>query len=224
MAKLDATVAEHPDKSLDELVDQKLINLDQKAQALKKPSLQAAAAQIEEQIGHFRSYAAYYEALIEKQKSDARESLNKELEKVRNEVETATRDKCEQEFTARLLTLSQFLCAAARMRQVGEAASNESRAFEGVLLQVYSGTDDAVKSMMKLINGVDENVRSVEGDEVEITCKSNLFCVLATFRRPMDHIMLTRGHTQMASSSPLPRRLLPSHRSTLRFRELQSLK
>ncbi|KAI5282138.1 hypothetical protein KEM54_002953 [Ascosphaera aggregata] len=169
MAKLDATVAENPEKSLDQLVEEKLINLDQKAQALKKPSLQASAAQIEEQIAQFKSYAAYYEALLKKQKSDSDNAHKEELEAVRVEVEKATTEKCEKDFSARLLTLSQFLCAAARMRQAGESTSNESRAFEGVLLQVYSGADDAVKSMMKLINGVEENVLSVEGDEVNVT-------------------------------------------------------
>ncbi|KAI5270606.1 hypothetical protein KEM52_005171, partial [Ascosphaera acerosa] len=55
------------------------------------------------------------------------------------------------------------------MRQAGEAASDAARAFEGVLLQVYAGTEDAVASMMKLVDGAEENVRSVEGQELNVT-------------------------------------------------------
>lgn len=48
---MDAIIAENPDKSLDDLIEEKKINNDQKAQVLKKPSLQATVAQTEEQIG-----------------------------------------------------------------------------------------------------------------------------------------------------------------------------
>ncbi|KAI5297242.1 hypothetical protein KEM56_004964, partial [Ascosphaera pollenicola] len=201
MAKLDATVAENPEKTLDQLVEEKLINLDQKAQALKKPSLQASAAQIEEQIGHFKAYAAYYEAQLAAAKAAGEKQLAAEVEQVRGEIAAKTREESEREFGARLLTLSQFLCAAARMRQAGESGSAESRAFEGVLLQVYSGTEDAVKNMMKLINGVEEKARSVEGDEVDVTCKFNPFF---PFVQGLPADLFSDGFVKSASAETAP--------------------
>jgi hypothetical protein len=60
------------------------------------------------------------------------------------------------------------------MRRSGDETSPESRAFEGVLYQVYGGSQDAVSSMLKLIDGVDEKVASVEGETLEVTCKEAL--------------------------------------------------
>ncbi|KAL2863560.1 uncharacterized protein BJX67DRAFT_363270 [Aspergillus lucknowensis] len=60
------------------------------------------------------------------------------------------------------------------MRLSGDESSPESRAFEGVLYQVYGGSMDAVASMQKLIGGVDENIVSVEGHTLEVTCKATL--------------------------------------------------
>lgn len=74
-------------------------------------------------------------------------------------------------FREQLLVLSKFLRAAAAMRRAGDETSAESRAFEGVLFQVYGGTDEAVDSMLKLIEGADEKIISVEGDALEVSCK-----------------------------------------------------
>lgn len=73
-----------------------------------------------------------------------------------------------------MLTVSKFLCAAANSRRDGDAESLESRSFEGVLYQVYGGNQDAVSSMVKLIDGVDEKVQGVEGDLLDMTCESLL--------------------------------------------------
>lgn len=76
---------------------------------------------------------------------------------------------------AQLLTLSQFLRSAASVRRTGDAASAESQAFEGVLLQVYGGNQDAVESMLKLINGTDDKVTGVDGQVLDVSCKSETF-------------------------------------------------
>ncbi|EPS27459.1 hypothetical protein PDE_02402 [Penicillium oxalicum 114-2] len=168
-AKTDAIIAENPGKSLDDLVTEKKINADQKAQVLKKPALQASIAQIEEQIGHYKQFAAQYEARIEGQKAALEKLHQEELEAVRaNAIADATESSARL-LREQLLTLTKFLCAAANMRHSGETESLESRALEGVLFQVYGGNQKAVDSMVKLVEGADEKVIGVEGDALEMT-------------------------------------------------------
>lgn len=97
-----------------------------------------------------------------------------ELEAVREQVRAEVTEAHENDVRERLLSLTKFLCAAAAMRRSGDETSPESRAFEGVLYQVYGGSHDAVSSMLKLIDGVDEQVVSVEGETLEVTCKEIL--------------------------------------------------
>lgn len=173
-AKVDATLAENPGKSLDELVAEKKINTDQKAQALKKPALQANVAQVEEQISQYKQFAAHYEERLASQKAALEKEHKEKLESFRENAVNEATDACKKEFGNRLLTLSKFLCAAAAMRMSGDETSGESRAFEGVLYQVYGGSAEAVTSMLKLIDGVDEKVPGVEGDTLDFTCRSYL--------------------------------------------------
>ncbi|CAK39749.1 uncharacterized protein BO96DRAFT_385000 [Aspergillus niger CBS 101883] len=168
-AKVDAIIAENPGKSLDELVAEKKINVDQKAQALKKPSLQAAVAQIEEQIAQFKSFAAYYEERLVSQKAELEKAHKEQLEAVQKQATEAASGVRETELRQKLLNLSKFLCAAARVRNSGDETSNESRAFEGVLYQIYGGTQDAVSSMLKIIDGVDEKVVGVDSTLLDVT-------------------------------------------------------
>ena len=56
MSKLDTILNDNRGKSLDELVSDKLINADQKAQALKKPSLQAELSSLEEALSRRRRW------------------------------------------------------------------------------------------------------------------------------------------------------------------------
>lgn len=168
-AKVDAIIAENKGKSLDELVEEKKINADQKAQALKKPALQASIAQIEEQIGHYKSVTDQFEERLVRQKAALEKSHQEELEAVRaNAIADATESTAKL-LRQQLLTVSRFLCAAANSRRDGDAESLESRAFEGVLYQVYGGNQDAVSSMIKLIDGADEKVPGVEGDLLELS-------------------------------------------------------
>ncbi|KAL4815915.1 hypothetical protein BDW67DRAFT_163366 [Aspergillus spinulosporus] len=175
-SKVDAVIANNPDKTLDELVAEKKINEDQKAQALKKPVLQATIAQLEEQIAHYKEFATFYEQRLASQKAEL-EKAQKEVEALREKAATATPAPAEQtpevkkeDATQQLLSVSRFLSTAAIRRHRGEDETTpESRAFEGVLAQVYGGHLDAVASMQKLINGADEKVVSVDGERLEVT-------------------------------------------------------
>ena len=70
-----------------------------------------------------------------------------------------------------MLTLSKFLLAAAEVRRSGDETSNDAQAFEAVLYQVYTGSEDAVTNMLKLIDGVDEKITNLEGTALDVTCK-----------------------------------------------------
>ncbi|KAJ5710669.1 hypothetical protein N7488_004825 [Penicillium malachiteum] len=167
-AKVDAVLAENPGKSLDELVEDKKINADQKAQALKKPALQAAVAQIEEQIGHYKEVAGQYEAKLVSQKAALDKAHHEELEAVRaNAIADATETSA-RVLREQLLDVSKFLCAAANLRRAGDESA-EGRAFEAVLYQVYGGSRDAVTSMVKLIEGSDEKLQDIEGEALDLT-------------------------------------------------------
>lgn len=83
-----------------------------------------------------------------------------------------TKESIEKQFKERLLVLSRFLRAAAAMRRDGDETSSDSRAFEGALFQVYGGTEEAVDAMLKLIDGPEEKVPSVDAEPLDVTCKS----------------------------------------------------
>lgn len=148
---------------------EKKINADQKAQALKKPALQATVTQIEEQIGHYKEIAAQYEEKLANQKAALDKAHQEELEAVRaNAVADAT-ETCSRVLRDQLLSVSKFLCAAANMRRAGDESA-EGRAFEAVLYQVYGGSQDAVTSMVKLIEGADDKLQDIEGRALDLTC------------------------------------------------------
>lgn len=168
-AKVESIVAEHPGKPLDLLVAEKKINSDQRAQILKKPALQAQVAQIEEQIAQYKQFAAHYEERLVSQKTALETAHKEELEAAREKAVAELKESQEKTVRAQLLTLSQFLRAAASVRRAGDGAAADSQAFEGVLLQVYGGNLDAVESMLKLISGADEKVAGVDGQILDVT-------------------------------------------------------
>ncbi|ODH13902.1 hypothetical protein ACO22_06805 [Paracoccidioides brasiliensis] len=167
-SKVDAIVAENPSKSLDDLVADKKINADQKAQILKKPGLQAAVSQIEEQINQYKIYGQYYEDRLINQKADLEKAHKGDLDALKAKVVAETLASAEKEFRERLLVLSRFLRAAAAMRRSGDETSNDSRAFEGALFQVYGGTEEAVNAMLKLIDGAEDTVPSVDAEPLDV--------------------------------------------------------
>lgn len=150
---------------------EKKINNDQKAQALKKPALQANVAQIEEQIAHYKEFAAYYEERLASQKADLEKAHKEELDSIREKTTAEASEANTKDLRRQLLTLSKFLLAAAEVRRSGDETSSNAQAFEAVLYQVYAGSEDAVTNMLKLINGVDEKITNIEGTELEVTCK-----------------------------------------------------
>lgn len=140
---------------------------------LKKPALQATVGQIEDQISHYKQFAAHYEERLASQKATLERAHQEELGALREKAVAEATESSKKELEGRLLSLSRFLCAAAAMRRSGDQTSYESRAFEGVLYQVYGGCREAVDSMLKLIDGADERVLSVEGENLDFTCKTS---------------------------------------------------
>ncbi|KAF7520009.1 hypothetical protein PCG10_009490 [Penicillium crustosum] len=169
LAKVDAIVAENPDKSLDQLIEEKKINNDQKAQVLKKPTLQATIAQVEEQIGHYKQFAVQYEDRLAAQKAALVKAHEAELEAVRNNAIADATEASKKALRQQFYTVTKFLCAAAILRRDGDAVTTESRAFEGVLFEVYAGNQSAVNSLLKIAEGADEKVNAVEGTTLDFT-------------------------------------------------------
>lgn len=146
---------------------------------MKKPALQAHVAQIEEQIAQYKQFAAHYEERLVSQKTSLETAHKQELEAVHEKAVAEAKESQEKTVRAQLLTLSQFLRSAASFRRAGDAESPESQAFEGVLLQVYGGNQDAVESMLKLINGADDKVTGVDGQVLDVSCKLDSFYVMS---------------------------------------------
>ncbi|KAF7550400.1 hypothetical protein G7Z17_g5755 [Cylindrodendrum hubeiense] len=165
-SKTDSLLSQHAGKSLEELVDSKIINTDQKAQILKKPALQAQLAQYEEQLVQYQKVDEQYRARAVAEKAE----LEKSLEKVKADAISEAAETSQKALKDNLLVLSQFLrLAAYRREEAKDPESDESQAIEGVLLAIYSGDDLAVQSMLKLVDGSDDQIVSVPGEQLETT-------------------------------------------------------
>ncbi|KAI9716913.1 MAG: hypothetical protein M1812_005062 [Candelaria pacifica] len=167
--KVDSILAENQGKSLDELVAARKINNDQKAQALKKPALQASLAQLEEQISQYKKFDQEYQSRIAAEKAALESSHKKELEILRDSAKAEARAETENEAKEDLLVLSKFLRAAAAKRQAGEESTDETKAFEGALLLVYGGDARAVVAARQIISGSEEEVPATDGKPLNIT-------------------------------------------------------
>lgn len=173
MHKTDAVIKENPGVSLDELLAQKKINADQKASALKKPQLQAQLAALDEQVQQYKKFDADYQVQMKKLRDDLTSGHGAELEKIKVEAQREAVARGEAELKKKLLVFSQFLRAAAAKRVIEEdAESDESKAFEGALLLVYGGDDKAVETAVKLIEGAEDQVPSIEGSSLPVKCES----------------------------------------------------
>lgn len=172
-AKVDSILAENPGVSLDDLVASRKINNDQKAQALKKPSLQVSLAQLEEQVAQFKKVEDDYQAHLSSEKAALQASHQAELEAVRQQVREEAQAEAQKESKQAMLILSKFLRLAAARRQEaeGEPLTPERKALEGLLLMVYGGDQGAVQATEKLVKGVDEQVLSTTQEPVEFTCE-----------------------------------------------------
>ncbi len=171
-AKIDAVIAENSHKTLDELVAAKIINADQKAAHLKKPTLQAQLFQLEEQLAQHKKIDQEFRVRLQEQEKALADKFAKE----QADAVAKLAQKAEADASAALhdslLILSQFLrLAAARRGEDADTTLDENMALEGVLLQVYSGDESAVATMLKLVQGSDEQTRSTAGETLQTTCK-----------------------------------------------------
>jgi hypothetical protein len=163
--------------SLDELVAARKINADQKAQILKKPSLQASLTQLEEQIAQYKKFDQEYKARSQVEKAEFEKSFtdraNKELEEKVAAAKAEAVASAEKDQRDALLLLSQFLRLAAIRRGDDEADVNldENKALEGVLSQVYSGDLKAVDTMVNLIQGSEKTTVSIASEPLKTTCR-----------------------------------------------------
>lgn len=158
------------------MVATRKINADQKAQILKKPSLQASLTQLEEQIAQYKKFDQEYKAKSQAEKSEFEkvftERASKELEEALKAAKAEAHAAFEKEQKDNLLLLSQFLKLAAIRRGEDEAADlEESKALEGLLAEVYRGDGKAVAAMLNLIEGSSETVKSVGEEPLNVTCK-----------------------------------------------------
>ncbi|KAI1425606.1 hypothetical protein F5Y12DRAFT_362873 [Xylaria sp. FL1777] len=173
-SKTDPIIDQHKGKSLDELVEARIINTDQRAQRLKKPQLEAQLAQYEEQLAQYKKVDEDYRSRSAADKAAFEKTLTEKFEKEKadaiNELTEKAAADAKQSLHDSLLALSQFLrLAAARRSEEADAGLDENMALEGVLLNVYSGDEHAVSTMLKLIEGSSEVTRSVAGDELQTT-------------------------------------------------------
>ncbi|KAI0880128.1 uncharacterized protein GGS22DRAFT_175943 [Annulohypoxylon maeteangense] len=173
-SKTDALIDQHKNKSLEQLVDEKIINADQRAQRLKKPQLESQLAQLEEQLAQYKKVDEDYRSRFTAEKASLEKSLSEKFEKEKvdaiNEIkEKAAADSKNIKHDS-LLILSQFLrLAAARRTEEADPTADENMALEGVLLNVYSGDENAVSTMIKLIEGSEETTLGVSGDQLQTT-------------------------------------------------------
>ncbi|KAG4223489.1 hypothetical protein PC116_g28046 [Phytophthora cactorum] len=173
-SKTDSIIEQHKDKSLDDLVNAKIINADQRAQRLKKPQLEAQLAQLEEQLAQYKKVDEEYRTRAAAEKASLEKSLTEKFEKEKTDAISEIKDQAAAEAKKvqhdSLLILSQFLrLAAARRTEEADAGLDENMALEGVLLNVYSGDENAVSTMIKLIEGSEEKTTSVSGDQLQTT-------------------------------------------------------
>jgi hypothetical protein len=169
MQKVDSIIAENPGVSLDDLVASRKINNDQKAQALKKPALQAQLAQFERELTQFKKFDEEYQHKIAQEKEILQRSHVEEIEKLRDTLKAEAAIESRKAFREKFLTLSRFLRAAAARRQLEDDDSDLTKGFEGALLLVYGGDAGAVAAAEKLIDGTDDNVPSTEGVTLSVT-------------------------------------------------------
>lgn len=157
---------------MDELVATKVINTDQKTQIQKKPALQAQLAQAEEQLAQYQKIHEQYRTKAAAEKAE----WEKSLDKAKVDAVKVAQDGFKKSLDENLLVLSQFLRLAAYRREEGsDPESDETQAIEGVLLAIYAGDDTAVSAMLKLVDGVNDKVLSVPGEELQTTCTFRMY-------------------------------------------------
>jgi hypothetical protein len=116
-----------------------------------------------------------YKARISSEKAELEKSLTEKFEKEKADALAEVKEKADEGTKKALhdgfLLLSQFLrLAATRREEGGDPNLDENQALEGILLKAYSGDENAVDAMLKLVEGSDETPRSVQGAPLTTTC------------------------------------------------------
>lgn len=170
-AKAQSVVDDNPGVSLDDLVSQKKLNADQKAQMQKKPQLQSQVTQLEEQLTQFRSFAQELEERFSREKATLVEAHDAEVAQLKEEADAKAHEHGIRSTTLQggLKIILEFLHAAASKRSLLEDATDERRAFEGALLLVYQGNEASLSTLQNLIDGTDDKVLDTEGSPVDFT-------------------------------------------------------
>ena len=100
----------------------------------------------------------------------------KSLEKVKADAVGEATEGHQKSLRENLLLISQFLrLAACRREEASEPDSDESQAIEGVLLAIYAGDEGAVNALLKLVEGSEDHILSVPGEELQTTCESGYY-------------------------------------------------
>jgi hypothetical protein len=146
----------------------------------KKAGQQAQLTQLEEQLAQYKKLDAEYRGRASSAKAELEKSLTDKYEKEKAdalaEVKAAAEQKSEAEIKQKLhdsfLVLSQFLrLAAARRAEEADQTLDENLALEGVLLNIYSGDENAVTTILKLVQGLDDTTSDVQGKTLQTTCE-----------------------------------------------------
>ncbi|KAK4640197.1 hypothetical protein QC761_604870 [Podospora bellae-mahoneyi] len=169
-ARIENLINEHSGKSLEELVAAKIINADQAASHLKRPSLQNQLAQFEKELAMHKQIEADHRSRLSQLETTLKEKFEKEKEELVAETKQKVEAEADEKLRGYLLALSQFLrLAAARRLAEADSSIDENAAIEGVLLHIYCGDNDSVTEMLKLVQGSDERVLGVEGRLLKTT-------------------------------------------------------
>lgn len=148
-----------------------MINNDQKAQILKKPALQTQLAQTEEQLAQYQKVDEQYRTQAAADKAESEKTLRQATQKASADAQADAKANFEKTQRSNLLLVSQFLrLAAYRREEATDPESDESQAIEGVLLAIYTGDDSAVNAMLKLVEGSNDQILSVPGEQLQTTC------------------------------------------------------
>ena len=194
----------------------KIINPDQKAAHLKKPALQAQLFQLEEQLAQHKKIDQEYRARLAEQEKTLTDKFEKEKADAVAELAEKAKADSNQALRDNLLILSQFLrLAAARRAEDADSSSDESMALEGVLLHIYSGDDNAVATMLKLVNGEEEQTRSTSGETLQTTCTwppPSFFVCPITDRHQSPRLRRLLSPTPLRPPRPKPLRSRPTPR------------
>ncbi|KAF4982499.1 hypothetical protein FZEAL_1892 [Fusarium zealandicum] len=191
-SKTDSLLSQNPGKSVDELVAAKIINIDQRAQILKKPALQAQLAQFEEQLAQYQKVDEQYRTRAATDKAE----WEKNLDQAKADAVAEAKAGFSKSLNDNLLVLSQFLrLAAYRREEAQDPESDESQAIEGVLLAIYSGDQSAVQSMLKLVNNTEDKIFSVGGEQLQTTF-SKVKTLAQEYKTPYDEAQAPEGEAE----------------------------